>query len=51
MKSAGVEGEMEIERCQLWAGRLGWRVFQGFCPGLYKGTSELSFYQVFALTF
>lgn len=26
MKSAGVEGEMEIERCQLWAGRLGWRV-------------------------
>lgn len=46
MKSAGVEGEMEIERCQLWAGRLGWRVFQGFCPGVYKGTSELSLYQV-----
>lgn len=51
MKSAGVEGEMEIERCQLWAGRLGWRVFQGFCTEVYKGTSELSFYQVFALTF
>lgn len=27
MKSAGVEGEMEIELCQLWAGRLGWHVF------------------------